>query len=135
RKGFSPEIVEECLSSTRRLGLVDDAAFSESFVRDRVRLRPRGRRSLAGELRARGVEPETAREAIASVFLAEGVSEVELACQAAAKWSPRAGEDPRKARARLQGLLVRRGFTSDAVREAARSRLAELGTDAEEHSL
>lgn len=116
RKEFPEEVVEECVQGLERLGLVDDASFAQTFVRDRVRLRPKGRRALAQELRAKGVEGETAQQAIAEVFEAQEVSETELAREAAAKWQPKAGEERRKARARLYAFLARRGFGAEAVR-------------------
>src|SRR5690606_31067299 len=60
RKEFPAEVVEACVSGLVERGMVDDSAFAETFVRDRVRFRPRGRRRLVQELRARGVDPETA---------------------------------------------------------------------------
>ena len=47
----------------------------------------------------------------------EDVSELDLAREAVAKWSPRSGEDPQRARRRLYGFLARRGFGGDTVRQ------------------
>ena len=118
QKQFPEDIVDRCVAALVEGGLVDDGAFAETFVRDRVRLRPKGRRLLVQELRSKGVDPEEAQEAVAEVFEREDVSETELALAAAAKWRPRAGEDQRKARARLHAFLARRGFGSDAIRSA-----------------
>ncbi|HEX2093163.1 MAG TPA: regulatory protein RecX [Longimicrobiaceae bacterium] len=114
---FPEEVVEECLSGLEDAKLVDDSAFAATFVRDRVRFRPRGRRRLAQELRAKGVDADTAHEAIDEVFEDAEVSEVELAREAAAKWSPRPGEERQKARQRFYAYLARRGFGGDAIRE------------------
>lgn len=117
RKEFPEEVVEECVAALVERGLVDDASFAESFVRDRVRLRPHGKRRLAQELRAKGVDAETAAEAIGGVMEREEVTELDLAREAVAKWSPRPGEDPQRARRRLYGFLARRGFAADTVRQ------------------
>lgn len=117
RKQYPEELVEACVSELVEKGLVDDGAFAESFVRDRVRFKPRGRRRLAQELRAKGVDAETAREAIGEVMEREETSELELAREAMRKWAPRAGEDPRKAKQRLYGFLARRGFGGDTLRQ------------------
>lgn len=116
RKEFPEDVARATVEDLRTRGLVDDAAFAESFVRDRVRMRPRGRRRLVQELRAKGVDLEAADSAISRVLEGEGASELDLARRAAARWSPRDGEDPRSARRRLHGLLARRGFGSDAIR-------------------
>jgi len=123
RKGFEPEMAESTVERMEELGMVDDASFAESFVRDRVRLRPHGRRRLKAELRAKGVDEETARAAIDEVMEREEASETDLARAAAARWHPRAGEEPDRARRRLQGFLARRGFGGDAVRAVLREKL------------
>lgn len=116
RKDFPREAVERCVAELEERALVDDGAFAETFVRDRVRLKPKGRRALVQELRARGVEPEAAQNAVGEVFEAEGVSETELARAAARRWHPRAGEEPAHARQRLYAFLARRGFGAEAIR-------------------
>jgi regulatory protein len=116
-KGFPAEVVERCVEDLVERGLVDDSAFAETFVRDRVRLRPSGARRLAQELRRKGVDADTAGEAIEEVLRTEEVSELELARVAASKWARRSGEEPERARRRLHGFLARRGFGGDTVRQ------------------
>lgn len=117
RKGFAANAVDECIDELLDRRLLDDSAFAESFVRDRVRLRPRGRRRLEQELREKGVEPDVARTAISSVMADESLAEIDLARDAAARWSPRRGEDLQRARRRLFGFLARRGFSADVSRQ------------------
>jgi regulatory protein len=130
-KGFSTEVATEVVERLDELKLVDDGAFAETFVRDRVRLRPKGKRLLAQELRVRGVDAETADGAIADVLERAGATETDLARHAAAKWHPRPGEEPRKARARLHAFLARRGFSGDAIRDVADEVLSPADTDDE----
>jgi regulatory protein len=117
RKGFEAETAEATVERMEALGMVDDASFAESFVRDRVRLRPHGKRRLAQELRAKGVDEDTARDAIEDVMAREDASELYLARSAAARWKPRPGEESGRARRRLHAFLARRGFGGDVVRE------------------
>lgn len=119
RKGFPSGVVERCLEELAGKGLLDDGAFAEMFARDRVRLRPRGRRQVLGELRAKGVEAETASAALEQVFAEEEVDELSLARQAARRWRRRSGEDPLRARQRLMAFLARRGFPSEVARRVA----------------
>jgi regulatory protein len=128
-KEFPEEVVEECLSGLEGSGLVDDSAFAATFVRDRVRFKPRGRRRLAQELRMKGVDADTAHEAISGVFEDAEVSETELAREAAAKWSPKAGEDRNRARQRFYAFLARRGFGGDAIREVMDERFGSGGEE------
>lgn len=128
-KEFPEEVVEECLGGLEGMGLVDDAAFAATFVRDRVRFKPRGVRRLAQELRTKGVDAETAHEAIRGVFEDAEVSETELAREAAAKWSRKPGEDRNRARNRFYGFLARRGFGGDAIREVMDETFGAGGDD------
>lgn len=116
-KEFPADVAADVVERLGEMGLVDDSAFAETFVRDRVRLKPKGKRLLARELRVRGVDAARAEDAIDEVMERTETSETDLARQAAAKWRPRAGEDPRKVRARLHAFLARRGFGTDAIRE------------------
>ncbi len=122
-KGYGPEIGEEVIGRLRDLGMIDDAAFAGTVVRDRVRLRPQGSRRLASELRQKGVDDETARAAIRETMEGEATDERELARRAAEKWRPRPDEEPERARRRLHGFLARRGFDDDTIREVIDERL------------
>lgn len=124
-KGFAPAETEPVLARLAELGMLDDAAFAGMLARDRVRLRPQGRRRMLGELRAKGVDEETARAAVDGVLDAEETDEAALARRAAAKFRPRPGEDAARARRRLHGYLARRGFDGDAIREAVGEALGE----------
>jgi len=117
-KGYEPEVTDEVIERLRELGMIDDAAFAGTLVRDRVRLRPSGARRLQGELRAKGVDEEVAREAIRDTLEGEGTDERELALRAAEKWRTRPGEERDRARRRLHGFLARRGFSGETIREA-----------------
>lgn len=128
RKEFSEGVIDQLLNWLEERDYVDDPAFAESFVRDRLRLRPRGRAGLAQELRRKGVGEEVAESAIERVMEAQEVDEVALARRSAEAWArknrsalraaARSREDRVKARRRLYGHLARRGFTGDAIRSA-----------------
>jgi regulatory protein len=131
RKGFEKAVVEDCLDALEKQRLVDDEAFAKSFVRDRLNLRPRGRRRLSQELREKGVAPDAIDDALHDVFSEQGVREDDLARDAAIAWLKRQRPEAREALARtdrsperekaarrLNGFLARRGFGGDAARDA-----------------
>lgn len=124
-KGFAAEEVEPVLARLADLGMLDDAQFAGMVARDRVRLRPQGRRRMLGELRAKGVDEATARAAVEGALATEETDETALARRAAAKFRTRPGEEPAKARRRLHGYLARRGFDGDAIRDAIDQVLGE----------
>jgi len=122
-RGHAAPAIERCVDDLARRGLVDDASFAQSFVRDRIRLRPRGAQRLLQELRTRGVDWETARATVDEVLDEQAVSETELARQAAARWSAAQGETRLRARRRLYNFLARRGFGAEAICEVVEERL------------
>jgi regulatory protein len=129
RKSFSDAAIQYGLAEVERLGLLDDAAFAESWVRDRLRLRPRGTQALVYELGRKRVPPEIAELAVARVMAAENVTDDELCMAAAQRWTKvnaRSNEDDALRRERrLSAYLARRGYPSRAVRAAVE---AVLGT-------
>lgn len=137
RKDFSPDVIDACIEELDEKGYLDDEAFAESFVRDRVRLRPRGPRRLVRELRAKGVARSVAERVVDGVFAEDDVSEVALARTAARKWARRhlrrttdadRVRDPWKLRQRLYRYLGRRGFRAEITRTIMDE---TLGTDGE----
>jgi regulatory protein len=125
RKGYDDRAIEHAMSEADRLGFIDDAAFAESWVRDRLLLRPRGPRALVAELCRKRVAADVAHAAVARVLGNHTKDEAELCRECADKWlrthTDRKGDaSPDARRRRLAGYLQRRGFSGDAVRAALR---------------
>ena len=123
--GFPEAAINFALGRMEALGYLDDEAFAESFVRDRMNLRGLGRRRILMELAKNGVERELAERVVARLSVSR--DEVEDAYNMAVK-KHRTLErvsDPRKKRDRLYSHLVRKGFETDIIRDA----LARLGAD------
>jgi regulatory protein len=128
RKDMDPAVVDRTMAWLQERGYLDDRAFAEAFVRDRLRLRPRGRAGLIQELHRKGVDGDTAQAAADAVMAAESVEDADLALEAARAWARRnaplvsaaAGSvEPRqRARRRLYGHLARRGFPPGPIRAA-----------------
>jgi regulatory protein len=117
RYGYGDEVVEGAVRLLAQRGLVDDRAFADAWVRDRVRLKPKGRRALRAELAAKGVGGEDVEAA-----LAENVDETEEALARRAV-APRAaalrsrGEE--RGRTAAMSFLARRGFAANVARRIA----------------
>ncbi|MDA0311486.1 MAG: regulatory protein RecX [Gemmatimonadetes bacterium] len=141
KKGFHHARIVPCLDRLQERGFINDRAVAEAFIRDRIRLKPRGRSRLRSELRAKGVDGDTVEQVIEQVFADQEVSDVQLAEQVARGWVARQGRamldalgsDDRtardKARRRLHGFLGRRGFGGHALSDAMRL-VTELAKDA-----
>jgi regulatory protein len=126
RYGYEEEVVTATLELLASRGLADDREFAGAWVRDRVRLKPKGRRALRAELAAKGVAPEDVETA-----LAENVEEEEealarraLAPRAEALWA----KGDKKGRAAAASFLTRRGFNGDVARRLAEELFAASRT-------
>lgn len=139
RKEFPARLIEPVLDDLESRGWLDDAEFARSWIRDRLRLRPRGRRALLAELREKGVAAPVAEAALDEAFDDPEVSEREIAFSLADGWLRRqpsslaralleGGRDPtaEKARRRFQGHLARRGIPGGLIRQTL-DRLREEG--------
>lgn len=124
-KDVPETVVLDVLDRFEEVGLVDDKAFAQGFVS--ARQGHRGRRALAQELRRKGIDDDTAGEALEVV---DEESE-ELAARALLRRpviTTRGMDDATRQR-RLMGMLARRGFGPGLVVRVVRE---ELGLDAEE---
>ena len=116
--GHEPAAAASALQRCRELGYLDDRAFALAHVRDRLRLRPKGRRALRSELFAKGIDADLAEAAIAEAFVESGLDETDLARRLAARRTKAlVGLEPDAARRRLSGYLTRRGFPPPVVRD------------------
>jgi len=117
---FEPDEVQDVLTRLERVGLIDDEAFARQYAEHRFGARKEGSRAVAQGLRAAGIAPGLAERA------AEGAPEddedraAELACSRATRLRGVATE---KAFARLSSLLMRRGYSPQIARSAARKAL------------
>nr|WP_246195658.1 regulatory protein RecX [Halopolyspora algeriensis] len=67
RKGIPAETADGVLQKFEQAGLIDDAAFAESWVRQRHEHQGVGRRALRAELHRKGVDDEAIAEAVSQV--------------------------------------------------------------------
>ena len=107
---YSEDAVEYALTRLRENRLANDNEFAQAWVENRSTFRPRSRRALTLELRQKGIDEETVKEAVANL------DEEALAYETAQKRAPRLtllewGEFRKK----LSEHLARRGFPYSVV--------------------
>ena len=123
-KGFAEPVVEDTVADLERMGVVDDAAYAQAFVRGRFAGRGYGPARLRQDLVRKGVARPVIDAALADLAEAEDVDE-EARQQAERKWRTlSADEDLRKRKKKTLDFLVRRGYGFDVAREAI-DRLAD----------
>lgn len=109
-RGVPDEISERLLDRFTEVGLIDDAAFARSWVSSRQSGKGLAPRALAQELRRKGVDDETAREALGEVGLDDQVEAARLLVRR--KLRSVARLEPAVAQRRLVAMLARKGYSS-----------------------
>ena len=119
---FSDPVAAEVVAALKEAGLIDDAAFARSYIRNALTLRPAGRILLKRKLLLLGVGKVTADEALDEIL--GGVRQEEEAEKAATAFvakKPRARREEGKLRQQVTAYLLRRGYSWDVVRQAVRT--------------
>ncbi len=126
RRGYEEGEVESTVASLKRLGLIDDRAFALEWIASRKGSRALGRTGLIEMLEQKGV----AREAAEAAVDASGYDEEDAADECARASLPRlSGLSPARQAAKLQRMLISRGFEEEAVEAAVRAILPPEGWD------
>src|SRR3954464_342259 len=119
-RGVPEDAAETVLDRFTEVGLIDDAAYARAWVSSRQAGRGLARRALSAELRAKGVDPEVAAEAVEAV---DDDDEREAARRLVArKVGAMRRLDRVTATRRLMGMLARKGYNGGlgaaGIREA-----------------
>ncbi|NUO95489.1 MAG: regulatory protein RecX [Gemmatimonadaceae bacterium] len=119
RKGEPRELVDHAVARLQEQGLLDDAAYAQSFTRTKVLGAQQSRRRVQQELARKGVARTVTDAAISTVFEEEGVDQRAIVEQAARKKLRSLTKlDPVVQRRRLYAFLARRGYDSEDIRHA-----------------
>lgn len=110
------EVVEAELDRLAAVGLIDDAALAETFVRTQHERKGLGRAAITAELRRRHVDQELINAALEQIADDDEQTRAnELAAKRAGQLS---SYDLETAKRRLHGFLSRKGYSSAVVRTA-----------------
>jgi regulatory protein len=113
KRNVPTDVATRLLDRFEEVGLVDDAAFARDWVEQRQSGRGLARRALAQELWRKGVDDETASEALDEL---DPDAEVEAARMLVrAKLRSVRNLDRDKAVRRLVGMLARKGHSSSVA--------------------
>lgn len=116
QKGFSAELAESTVNFLKDKEFIDDRVFARGWVSSRLK-RPLGLRKIRQELVQKGLAKEVIQEALAQAN--EDYPESQIVSQLAKqRFSKLKSIAPLKAKARVYGYLMRRGFAPDIIQEA-----------------
>jgi regulatory protein len=126
-RGVPEDSAETVLDRFTEVGLIDDAAFARAWVSSRQSGRGLARRALSAELRAKGVDPEVAAEAV------EAVDDDDERASARRLVDRKVGAMRRLDRAtatrRLMGMLARKGYSGGLAAAVVREALDSADAD------
>jgi regulatory protein len=127
KRGVPDDAAETVLDRFTEVGLIDDAAFARAWVSSRQSGRGLARRALSAELRAKGVEPEVAAEAV----LAVGEDDERETARRLVdrKMGAMRRLDRATATRRLMGMLARKGYNGGLAAAVVREALDDAGSD------
>ncbi|MGH3613866.1 MAG: RecX family transcriptional regulator [Pseudonocardia sp.] len=133
RKGVPDEAAGAVLERFDDVGLIDDGAFAEQWVRSRHAVRGLGRRALAVELRRKGVADDIAGEALAGVDTEAEDRRARELVDRKLRTIPADTEEQRvTAGRRLVGMLARKGYSGGTAYRVVREALAARGAELDE---
>jgi regulatory protein len=133
--GYRSELVDGAIDRLLGLGILDDAAFAQTWVESRDRARPRGERALRRELQVKGIDRAIVDGSMEARRPGPGGADDPDLAAAEALMHRHASAlariaDPRKRRQRAYALLARHGFDSDIATTIAARATIEPGDDA-----
>ena len=126
---ISAEVIAEVLDRYDEVGIIDDAAFARAWVSSRHHGRGLAKRALANELRQRGVDAETASEALESL---DEDAEAQAARALVDRKLRTATGTPDQVFRRLVGMLARKGYPAGIAIRAVKDALAARDAEAAE---
>ncbi|MCZ7420262.1 MULTISPECIES: regulatory protein RecX [unclassified Micromonospora] len=129
RRGISEETAAQVLDRYDEVGIIDDAAFARAWVSSRHAGRGLARRALANELRQRGVDGDTASEALDEL---DETTEAETARALVERKLRTARGEPDAVFRRLVGMLARKGYPAGVAIRAVKDAIAAQSAEAAE---
>lgn len=123
RRGIPEDVTETVLERFSEVGMIDDAAFAEAWVSSRHHGRGLARRALGHELRRKGVDGATVKDALGQL---DPDTERETALELARRRLRTLAAVPSDvAFRRLAGMLARKGYPPGVTLQVVREVLAE----------
>ena len=129
------DVAENVLARFTDVGLIDDAAFASMLVESRHNGRGLARRAIADELRKKGVDAETSREAVGAIDDDEEAATARSLVDR--KLQGMRGLTPEARTRRLVGMLARKGYSPGVAYRVVKEAVVDMGhhIDDEFHGL
>ena len=130
KKGVPDEAAQEVLGRFAEVGIIDDTLFASMWVDSRHRGRGLAGRALSQELRRKGIDDETIRNAVAQLDPDEEAATARSLVRR--KLAATRGLTAEARVRRLAGMLARKGYGPGLAFQIVREELQAEGTDVPE---
>lgn len=121
RRDYSDEVAQRVVEFLKKYKYVDDEEYCKLYIAESKRLKPKGERLLAMELRQKGIADEIIRKVLGEEELDESEGAYQLLAK---KIGNRQMDDTLKRRS--IAFLMRRGYSYEIIRSAFRRIEEEL---------
>ncbi len=118
KKDYSKFCIKEVIQNLRNENYINDNRFVESWIRDRINLKPMGKVRIRYELCSKGINKQIIDEKL-SLLLSEDL-EYKLALNLARKKINSRLDTTKDSAEWLYGFLMRRGFTTYTISQVVR---------------
>jgi regulatory protein len=122
RKGFDDKNIRRTIDKLKEYDLINDSEFATAWVKERLAYKPRGKKLLAQELWKKGIKREIIDQVTEELCQHEDKSAIELLERIKGRYQ---NLEPKVARRRMYGLLLRRGFSYESVNQALQNILTK----------
>ena len=119
---YGEEVRQKVMDFLKKYNYVNDREYCEKYIRETMKLRPKGSYLIKTELKNRGVAEEVKEEDLRRA----GIDEISVAEQLLEKKYEGFADMDNKELSRVYGYLQRRGFSYGVIKEAVAD-LAEKG--------
>ncbi len=120
--GYSKSICERVLQSLEKYDYINDDIYCKKYIKETLRLRPKGKFLIRQELKLKGIDEEIVDKAIENAE----IDESEIAKNLLMKKYEDFAHMDNKELSRVYGFLQRKGFSYGVIKEAV-SDLADKG--------
>jgi regulatory protein len=126
KKGFDDKSIGRTIDKLKGYDLINDREFAAAWVMERLAYKPRGKRLLAQELWKKGIRKDIIDQVTEELCRDEEKSATELLEKIKGRYK---NLEPKVARRRMYGLLLRRGFSYEAAKSVLAPLIPSAGRD------
>lgn len=115
-KEFDEKVIKKTIRKLKEMDYLSDIEFAKAWIKDRINIKPEGKKLLQIELRQKGIEEEMAKEQLEK--LVDEKTERMMAQKALDKALKQYNKLPsREKRQKITAYLARRGFNWELIKE------------------